>query len=82
MTAMLINDSHVGVASHVHVWRCEGCRCIHVRAGEVLLTFTPVEFNAFTEAVNDCYWQQAILSLTDDEMTDLSDATLQRKTTN
>lgn len=82
MTAILMNDSHAGVPSHVHVWRCEGCRCIHVRAGEVLLTLTPTEFTAFTESVNDCYWQQEILGLTDDYMSEMLDATLQSEATN
>jgi hypothetical protein len=36
---------------------------VHIRAGEVLLTFTPAEFAAFTESVNDCYWRQEILGL-------------------
>jgi hypothetical protein len=42
------------------VWPCEGCGCIHIRAGELLLTFSAAEFAAFTETVNDCYWQQAL----------------------
>ncbi len=66
MMAFMTNNSHTGVPSQVCVWRCEACCCVHVRAGEVLLTFTPTEFTAFTESVNDCYWQQATFGVSDE----------------
>lgn len=82
MTAILMNDSHSGVPSHVHVWSCEGCRCVHIRAGHVLLTFTPTEFGVFTETVNDCYWQQEIFGLADDDVSETSNSVLQSEATN
>jgi hypothetical protein len=42
----------------LQVWRCESCRCFHVRAGQVLLTLTPEEFADFTREVTDCYCVQ------------------------
>jgi hypothetical protein len=40
------------------VWRCEGCHCFHLRAGQVLLTFTPKEFEAFSADIAECYCVQ------------------------
>lgn len=42
-------------AARVDIWRCEDCRCFHVRAGKVLLTFTHDEFESFLRAAGRCY---------------------------
>lgn len=59
--------AHPGGEAQAVVWRCEGCGCVHVRAGNTLLTFAPSEFAAFTESVNDCYWQGALTGAFADE---------------
>lgn len=57
MTAFLNEqDFHSGTAPDVQVWQCESCKCVHVRANQVLLTFTKEEFAGFTEAVLDCHY--------------------------
>lgn len=55
---MTITDHRAGdaaAAARVDIWRCEDCRCFHVRAGKVLLTFTHVEFESFLRAAGRCY---------------------------
>lgn len=52
------------------VWQCEGCGCVHVRAGAALLTFAPAEFADFTQSVNDCYWQGALTACADGKSMD------------
>lgn len=41
--------------SEVGVWYCENCLSFHIKAGEVLLTFTKAGFGEFSNAVFDCY---------------------------
>lgn len=55
MTAFLNEDFHSDATTNVQVWHCESCNCVHIRAGKALLTFTPKEFAAFTDAVTGCY---------------------------
>lgn len=43
-----------GVRAEVGVWHCESCACFHVKAGDVLLTFSLTEFMNFSNAVLDC----------------------------
>lgn len=55
---MTITDhrtDEAAAAARVDIWRCEGCQRFHVRAGEVLLTFTPDEFESFLRAAGRCY---------------------------
>jgi hypothetical protein len=47
--------NHDHNVSEVGVWYCENCRSFHIKAGEVLLTFTRAEFGSFSSAVFDCY---------------------------
>lgn len=63
MTVFKLCEPAAGESPDVAVWRCEGCGCIHLRAGEVLLTFTAREYADFTERVADCYWEQALRDL-------------------
>lgn len=44
---------------NTQVWRCRECDCFHVRAGEVLLTFTPQDFERFAHDVTECYCVQS-----------------------
>lgn len=55
MTAIVEPNDAAEMCAGTLVWRCDLCRCFHLRAGEVLLTFTREEFNAFTREVVDCY---------------------------
>ncbi|GEM_PF-3574689 len=48
MTAFLNDDFQRHESTNVSIWFCEGCRCFHLRAGQVLLTFTREEFADFT----------------------------------
>jgi hypothetical protein len=48
-----VNDA--AATARVDIWRCEDCRCFHVRAGKVLLTFTHDEFESFLRAAGRCY---------------------------
>ena len=54
---VLLNEFSPDSPADVAVWLCEGCGCVHVRAGETLLTFTPREYADFTGMVADCYWE-------------------------
>jgi hypothetical protein len=65
VTTILMNDSHSEIPTHSHVWHCEACHCVHIRAGEVLMTLTRSEFLAFADSINDCYWQQKLFGLSD-----------------
>jgi hypothetical protein len=58
MTVFKLSEPPPDVSTDVAVWRCEGCGCVHMRAGGVLLTFTPREYTDFTERVADCYWSR------------------------
>lgn len=55
MTFKKFSDHAKGNISEVGVWYCDNCSSFHVKAGEVLLTFTRDEFAAFSSAVFDCY---------------------------
>ncbi len=60
MTALLYEDAHAGADAGVQIWRCASCHCVHLRAGQVLLTFTPEEFATLTQDVVACYCGQLI----------------------
>jgi len=49
--------------SEVGVWYCENCASFHIKAGEILLTFTKTEFAAFSNTIFDCYSE--VLTLED-----------------
>ncbi len=55
MTAFPAEDHDTGLRSGFNVWRCCSCHCFHLKAGDMLLTFTPKEYAVFTQAVVDCY---------------------------
>lgn len=58
MTVITDRVNERGAGEGVRVWRCESCSCFHLRAGEMLLTLTPEEFEVFTREVADCYCVQ------------------------
>lgn len=64
MTAFLNEDLNPNVKADAQVWLCEGCDCVHVRAVNVLLTFTKSEFESFTKAVVDCNYSFSDFNLT------------------
>ena len=55
MTAFLNEDFHSGTTANLQAWHCESCNCVHIRAANVLLTFTLKEFASFVETVVDCH---------------------------
>lgn len=56
----------------VDIWRCEDCHCFHVRAGEVLLTFTSEEFKTFLRAAGRCFLGQPCVHFTSKEMNEVA----------
>ena len=54
MTAIVEPNDAAEMCAGTLVWRCDLCRCFHLRAGEMLLTRTREEFSAFTREVVDC----------------------------
>lgn len=46
---------HDSENASMQVWRCASCGCFHLRAGQVLMTFTPEEFASFTQEIIECY---------------------------
>lgn len=55
MTAIPMENHDTGARAGFKVWRCCSCRCVHLQAGDVLLTFTPEEYAVFTQAIVKCY---------------------------
>lgn len=53
---ILHNDNFVHEnRENLKIWFCERCQSVHFRAGEVLLTFSPEEFQGLTQAVTEIY---------------------------
>ena len=82
MTAFSVNEPFPKGHSDVYVWHCEDCHCLHIRAGETLLTFTSAEFAAFAEAVSKCYRQQKESSLSDGAPEETPEAMINSLATN
>lgn len=60
MTVISCQSPVEGTTETPEVWRCDLCHCFHLRAGQVLMVFTPREFAAFTNEVVDCYCVQTL----------------------
>ena len=53
------NESkHEKAAQNLQIWYCEGCRVVHFKADNVLLSFTRTEFAELTNAVNEISQQE------------------------
>jgi len=50
------SDRRDGGKERLSLWYCESCRVVHLRAGEVVLSFDSRQFAAFTEAVVDIHY--------------------------
>lgn len=70
MTALLYENQHAGTDANLQIWRCDSCHCVHLRAGQVLLTFTQEEFASFTQEIVDCYCGQVMHAGTETGMSD------------
>ncbi|MCP9496732.1 MAG: hypothetical protein MSG64_20035 [Pyrinomonadaceae bacterium MAG19_C2-C3] len=68
-------DRHANERAGWRVWRCDACRLFHIKAGGVLLTFTPEEYEAFTHAVAGCYFGGACAQAAPDEFLPLPSIT-------
>ena len=55
MTAIPVAGHEAGMRSDLNIWNCDACRCVHLRAGGVLLPFTREEFGALAHAVVEWY---------------------------
>lgn len=60
MTVIVEQERAAGMSAGARVWHCDLCRCFHLRAGEVLLTLTPEEFNRLTHEVVECYCREML----------------------
>lgn len=49
------------IDTEAYIWPCETCGRVHLRAGDMLLTFAQNDFTEFTEAVAECYCQSQTL---------------------
>lgn len=47
---------HTCENKQLSLWYCVGCRRVHLRTGEVAISFDSREFAQFTEAVVDVYY--------------------------
>jgi hypothetical protein len=56
MTSINMMSGGRATVSKLDVWCCESCRCVHMRVGDMLLTFTKSEFHEFAENVVGCYF--------------------------
>lgn len=55
MTIQNFSEHKTESSADVGVWHCEKCASFHIKAGDVLLTFTRPEFGSFSNAVLDTY---------------------------
>jgi hypothetical protein len=60
LTVISCENRNDGTTETPEVWRCESCRCFHLRAGQVLMVFMPKEFEVFTNDVVECYCVQPV----------------------
>ncbi len=56
MTTIPMEDHDINARSDLRIWNCDACWCVHLRAADVLLTFTREEYAAFAHAVAECYF--------------------------
>jgi ribosomal protein L37AE/L43A len=58
MTVSKFGIDEIGKREDVKVWKCETCDEFHVKAGNVLLTFTPQEFSEFVNKTWNCFYEK------------------------
>lgn len=56
MTTIPMEDHDPNGRQDLRIWNCDLCRCVHLCAAKVLLTFTREEYAAFAHAVAECYF--------------------------
>ena len=61
MTTKKFNEHETGQRAEVGVWYCESCQDFHIKAGNVLLTFTKAEFSDFSNSVFNCYSESFLI---------------------
>jgi hypothetical protein len=70
------NENHACSKHRLDLWYCAGCRMVHLRAGEAVLSFDGREFAEFANAVVDIHyssgWQmsQWVMSASEENETD------------
>lgn len=69
MTAISMKEHDTNTRSDLRIWNCDACRCVHLRAAGVLLTFTREEYAAFAHLVAECYFGGAYAQSALDEFT-------------
>jgi ribosomal protein L37AE/L43A len=58
MTIRKFGIDEIGKREDVKVWKCETCDDFHVKAGNVLLTFTREEFALFVDETWNCFYEK------------------------
>ena len=58
MTVSKFGIDEIGKREDVNVWKCKTCNEFHVKAGNVLLTFTREEFAEFVNESWNCYYEK------------------------
>jgi ribosomal protein L37AE/L43A len=58
MTIRKFGIDEIGKREDVKVWKCETCDDFHVKAGNVLLTFTREEFASFVDDTWSCFYEK------------------------
>jgi hypothetical protein len=72
MTVKLAHSKKI-IETEAQIWPCEECGRVHLRAGDVLLTFAHQEFKEFTEAVAECYCHSLTLQRLSNQLAKLDD---------
>lgn len=58
MTVRKFGIDEIGKQESVSVWKCDSCEEFHLRAGNVLLTFTKDEFADFVNDTWNCFYER------------------------
>jgi hypothetical protein len=56
-------DLNCSPKQNLSIWYCEGCKSVHLRVGENLLTFTAPEFIDFASAIGELYGRASLEAL-------------------
>lgn len=75
MTSIPAASHEDGTRADLSIWNCDSCRCVHLRAVGVMLTFTREEYAAFAHAVAECYFGGACARSSTDEFVHFSSIT-------
>lgn len=58
MTVRKFGIDEIGKKEKTSVWKCDTCEDFHIRAGNVLLSFTREEFADFVNDSWNCFYEK------------------------